>query len=117
MEAERERFEKAKLSELQKAREEADGIIKNANEAAEKIKSETIAQATEQAEKMIEQTRSTLAMEKEKMISEAKKEIGQLVAAAAEKVVRSKIDPAKDRNLIEQSLKDAGITSNRTVET
>lgn len=117
MEAERERFEQAKLAELQKAREEADRIVKNANEAAEKIKNETMVQASKQAEKMIEQTKASLHAEKERMMREAKKEIVQLVMAATEKVVKAKVDPAKDRSLIEQSLKDASTMSNRTVKT
>ena len=104
MEEERKALEEQKVLEMKRVRAEAEGIIKTATETAEKIKSDTIASAHGQAEKLIQQTKASLAQEREKIVSEVKSQVADLVVAATERVLAEKLDSARDRELIKDSL-------------
>lgn len=104
MEREREQFEKIKVQELKKARQEAESIIEGANQTAEKLKNDTLDQANEQSEKMIERAKSSIEQEKEQMLREVKGQMATLVTAATEKILQEKMDSRKDREFIKESI-------------
>ena len=104
LEQERKTFAEEKTHELRKVRVEAETIIKNAESVAEKIKSETLSAASTQAEKMLEQTQAALEQEKQKMLQVVRGEAANLVAAATGHILKEKIDPAKDRELIDEAI-------------
>ena len=106
MEKEKQNFEQWRMNEMRKTRDEADKILKGAIVDAEKIKSETVGVAHTQAAKLIEQTKASLAQEKESMMKEIRTDVATLVVAASEKILRSKLDEKKDKDLIAISLKD-----------
>ena len=55
---------------------------------------------------MIARAKLDLEREKNEIMAQAKQEIVGLVTAAAGKVLREKIDPAKDKMLIERSIRE-----------
>ncbi|MEJ0021158.1 MAG: F0F1 ATP synthase subunit B [Candidatus Doudnabacteria bacterium] len=105
MEAEKKKFEEWKTSEMKKVRSEADHILRTTTDTANKIKQETIVEAQNQANKVLEQAKSNIESEKVQMMKEAKTELATLVVAASEKILRGKLDPKKDHELIEGSMK------------
>lgn len=105
MEEERKKFDEWKVNELKRARNEADKIIRSAQDSATKMKQEIIHEAQTQSDKVLKQTQETLTLEKQQMLGEVKQEIATLVVAASEKILRSKLDPRKDHELIDKSLK------------
>jgi len=105
MEIEKQKFEQWKQEEMGKVRSEADRIMRSSTESAEKIKTQTVGEAQAQATKLLEQTRASIEAEKTRMVKEAKEEITSLVIAAAEKIIRAKLDPQKDQELINESVR------------
>ncbi len=106
MEKEKAEFDVWKKEEMQKARVEADRIIKSAAETADKVKAETIAEAHAQAGKLIEQTKASLVQEKDSAMREIRQEVATLVVAASEKILRTKINDKKDQEFITETLKE-----------
>lgn len=106
MEEEKKKFDEWKTSEMKRTRIEADNIMRTATDSATKIKQEIIGEAQGQANKLLEQTKQALQMEKEQMLKEVRSEAATLVVAASEMILRSKLDPKKDHELINESLKN-----------
>ncbi len=106
MDAEKKQFEDWKANEMKKIRNESDQILRVTTDTANKIKQDTIVDAQYQANKILEQAKSNIESEKVQMIKEAKQELATLVVSASEKILRGKLDPKKDHELINESLKD-----------
>ena len=66
---------------------------------------EIVASAKTQTEKMLEIAKKEIDQEKEKIIASAKAEVADLVVMATEKIIHEKLDSAKDKELISQSIK------------
>lgn len=105
MESEKKKFEDWKLTEMKKIRNESDNILRVTTDTANQIKQETIVDAQHQANKIIEQAKINIESEKVQMIKEAKEELSTLVVAASEKILHGKLDPKKDHELINESMK------------
>jgi F-type H+-transporting ATPase subunit b len=106
MEEEKKRFEEWKNSEMKKVRHEADHILRMTNDTANKIKQETIVEAQKEATNLVQQAKASIESEKVQMIKEIKQDVATLVVAASEKILRTKLDERKDKQLIVESLKD-----------
>ncbi|MEK7075716.1 MAG: hypothetical protein AAB948_02915, partial [Patescibacteria group bacterium] len=72
---------------------------------AEMNKEQIIAEAKKGAEKVLEQSKKELASEKEKLLVEVREQAATLIVAATEKILREKLDPKRDVELIKESLK------------
>jgi F-type H+-transporting ATPase subunit b len=105
MDVEKKKFEEWKLAEMKKVRTEADNILRVTTDTANKIKQDTIFEAQQSANKLIDQAKANIESEKQQMIKEVKQEVATLVVTASEKILRHKIDPKKDHELINESLK------------
>ena len=97
--------EKKQAEILHKARVEAKGIVEKAREQAEKGRSEIVAESKVQSDKLIADARMQIEQEKQKTLSEIKSEIGGLVVAATEKIIDEKMNPEKDKSLIEKAIR------------
>jgi F-type H+-transporting ATPase subunit b len=104
-EQERKKFEEWKTNEMKKVRVEADNILRTTTDSANKIKQETIVDAQKQADKILEQAKVSIESEKTQMMKEVKQEVATLVVMASEKILRTKLDPKKDHELIKESTK------------
>lgn len=92
---------------IAEARKQAKAILDEAAAAAEAERQAMADKARLEVERIVAQGKDQLKGEQRKMVAEAKAEVASLVALAAEKVLREKIDPKKDAALIAQALKEA----------
>lgn len=106
MDEEKKKFEEWKQAEMKKVRVEADHVLRTTTDTANQIKQETIVDAQRQAAKVMEQAKASMESEKTQLMKEAKQEIATLVVAASEKILRGKLDPKKDQELIHESVKN-----------
>jgi F-type H+-transporting ATPase subunit b len=105
MEEEKKKFDEWKTTEMKKVRNEADNILRTTTDTANHIKQDTIVEAQRQAAKVLEQAKASIESEKTQMLKEVKTEVATLVVAASEKILRAKLDPKKDHELINESVK------------
>jgi len=102
------KLEKISLEEkevLAKAKKEAQEILKKAEGTAKINRETSITETKQEAEKLLENTKEQIEREKERIMSEIKGEVAQLVVAATSKVIEEKIDPEKDKELIEKAIR------------
>jgi len=102
---EKQEFENWRQQELTKARQEASSIVTTAQADAVKAKDQILQQTKEDQQKLIEQAKMHIEQEKTAQLQSAKNELADLVTNATEKILRSKLDPKKDAELIKESLK------------
>jgi F-type H+-transporting ATPase subunit b len=89
---------------LKTAKVESHSILESAKKDAESTRSELIQQAQAEADKLIENGRNALEMEKGRAAQELKNQAVNLVMLTAEKILKEKLDPERDRKMIEESL-------------
>lgn len=93
---------------LAEARIERDGIIKAAREAKEKMISEAKAKANEEADKVIKSAQETIKAEKSAAMNEIKIHVAELSVSIAEKILKNEIAAdGKQKELIESAINDA----------
>lgn len=92
---------------LSTARLEAGEFMKGAHATAEKKREEMLAKSRDEIGRLITEARKKIAEERDTAQQELKKEIAALVVTTAEMVLREKIDPIKDVELMEKALKKA----------
>jgi F-type H+-transporting ATPase subunit b len=92
---------KKKLGE---ASESASRMLKSSKSEAERARLDMLKQAEVQADQIIEGARQDLKSEKEKIIKEAKKEIADLVVAAASMVIGRTLSAEDNKKIIEEAL-------------
>ncbi len=102
----KEEFDSWRNTEMTKARQEATEIISSAKTQAEAVKAEVIEQTKAEQQDIIDRAQLELAQQKTKMLQEAQGELAEIVVAASEKLLRSKLDSKADQKLINQALKD-----------
>jgi F-type H+-transporting ATPase subunit b len=94
-------------AELMKARQEAAGIVAQAQERARSQEQEIIAQARQEAERIRADAREQAGREREQMVSDLKDQVAGLVTMTASKVLGAELKQNHDR-LIEESLASLG---------
>lgn len=86
------------------ARAEARNLLQQAEKAAKARDTHRLAETEEKAKKFLAEAESRIQEEKEKMLVEAKREIAETVVLAVERILKEKVDPVKDQELIQKSL-------------
>jgi F-type H+-transporting ATPase subunit b len=100
-------YEQAKAEvqkQIEKGRQEAQGIIAQAFQTGEALKEEARKEASGQAKAIVEKTRLQLEAERDKMVEDLRKEFVSLLILASEKVIRQTLDKEKQSRLIEETL-------------
>jgi F-type H+-transporting ATPase subunit b len=100
-------FDTWKNAEVGKIRIEASQIITEAKQEAEKVKQEILDKAKQEQARVILQTQTKLEEEKNRALSEVKEHIADMVVSATESVIKTKLDPKKDYELVKQALEKA----------
>ena len=103
----RETFESWKQGEMGTVRTEASAIITEAKQTAESLRAAALKATSDEQTRLVEQAREKLAQEKTAMIESAKSELADIVVQATSTILKAKIDPAKDKALIDEALKQA----------
>lgn len=88
---------------LAEARTEAKNIIALAETSAKKRDAEHALETEAKVKRLLEEAEVKIHEEKDKAMAGAKEEIGELVMLSVEKILREKIDAAKDKELLEKA--------------
>jgi F-type H+-transporting ATPase subunit b len=89
---------------VSEARKEAAEMIARANKIAEDTRNEILTDARTEAEKVTTRAREEITAEKERAMAELRSQVADLALAAAGKLVRSEMDGATQRRLVEEFL-------------
>ena len=109
-EATKKEYDQAKdevQKQIEKGRQEAQAIIGQAMQVAERLKEESRQEATKQAQLIVDRARSELDAERDKMVGDLRREFVAISIAAAEKVIKETLDREKHRKLIEETLQES----------
>ncbi|MFA5128646.1 MAG: F0F1 ATP synthase subunit B [Patescibacteria group bacterium] len=101
-----EKTKELQAAEIQKAKQEAKGIIEEAGKRAEVAGAETKLKTKAEVEKLITVAKNQMIEEKIKMMAEVKKEAAEMVIAVAEKIIGKTIDIKAQKSLIEETLRE-----------
>jgi F-type H+-transporting ATPase subunit b len=93
---------------LAEARLEREGIIKTAREAKDKMINEAKAKAQEEADKVIKSAQESIRAEKAAAMNEIKSHVAELSVSIAEKILKNELAAdGKQKELIESAMNDA----------
>lgn len=92
---------------LTDGRKQADEVVALAHKEANQMLEDAEAKAAKRAEHIVTEAKAQMDVELGKARTSLKEEAAQLVALATEKIIRQKLDPAKDAVLITSALNDA----------
>ncbi len=98
-------FEAWKIQAIIQAKQEASEIILQAQGQAETEKREILNKIKAEQEQIITQAKFQIGAEQKKAEQEVTNYVADMVVSATEKILKEKLDPKKDRDLIENSLK------------
>ena len=93
--------------EMDKARQEGQALIAQAQQAADRLREEEKQRARAEAEQLIERASSEIALERDAAIAELRREFAGLAVTAAERVIKKEIDAGTHRQLIDEVLAEA----------
>ena len=86
------------------ARKEAADLLANANKIATDTRNEILSEARAEAEKVTARAREEIVAEKERAMAELRSQVADLALTAAGRLVRSEMDGATQRRLVEEFL-------------
>jgi len=89
-----------------KAQQEAQKIIDEARAKGASDYDSLMKQAEVKVQALATKARAQLTQEKKNMMRQAKNELGQLVMMAAQKLLHERVDEKKDREIVEQALRE-----------
>jgi F-type H+-transporting ATPase subunit b len=89
---------------LADARKEAAELLANAQKIAEDSRREITETARAEADKLTERAREEIAGERDRAIADLQKHVAELALAAASKLVKSEMDGATQRRLVDEFL-------------
>ena len=93
---------------LQTAKAEADGIVKNAVDAANAREKEIISQAKEKADGIVRQAQNDAVLERKKAENEIKKEIVEVSSLLTEKLLEREVSADDHKKLIDSFIESIG---------
>jgi F-type H+-transporting ATPase subunit b len=99
--------EKEVAKELDKARQQGQEQIAQAQQIAARIQEEARVGARHEAEQLLERARGEIALERDSAIASLRREFADLTITAAERVIKEELDENKHRRLIEEVLAEA----------
>jgi F-type H+-transporting ATPase subunit b len=95
-------------NQLQTAREQADGILKEAQARAAREYDSMLAQAKAETQDLLAKSRADIERERQQMIKEIKNQVATLALAAASKVIEANMDNDKNRALVDKFIDEEG---------
>ncbi len=93
--------------ELERARQDGQGLIAQAQQVAGRIQDEARQSARAEAEHLIERARGEIQLERDSAIADLRREFAGLAIAAAERVIKRSLDAKAHKQLIEEVLAEA----------
>lgn len=93
---------------LASAREEADGLVRNAVQTAQKRSDQMVSEASAQASRIKQKANEEIAQEKKKMLQDVRSEISDLAVDIASKVVEREISPRDYDGFVDEFIRNVG---------
>ena len=93
---------------LASAREEADGLVKNAVQTAQKRSDQMVSDAAAQASRIKQKADEEIAQQKKKMLQDVRDEISDLAVEIASKVVEREISPRDYDGFVDEFIRNVG---------
>lgn len=94
--------DKEKEKIIDKAKEEASGVLVMANKRGEEIVSGSEIKGREEYERLVSSAKTTIEKEKERAEEEVKEKTANLIVTGIEKILREKIDKAEEEKIIKK---------------
>lgn len=94
--------------QLAEARREAQRIIDEGREAGERLRGEIVEEAREEGERMLARARRELQRERDRLADELRREVVEISIAAAEKLIRERLDSEQNRRLVREYVSQLG---------
>ncbi len=98
-------IEEEEKSILANARQEAKGLLTEADKAAKERDAASVAATESRVQKLLSDAEAKLEDDRVRMIEDAKRELSETVMSAVEKILREKVDAAKESELIAKHLR------------
>ncbi len=102
------RAQEAVKAQLDEARREGQNIINNANQIAERIRTERQAQGQAEYETILKRAQEDAARERELAFGELRAQIADLAVLATERIIHRNLDANTQRQLVDEFLAQAG---------
>lgn len=93
---------------LNTAREEADTLVRNAVQTAQRKSDQIVSEANSQASHIKQKAEEEIAMEKKQMLLDVKSEISDMAVSIASKVVEREIQKKDHENFVDEFIKNVG---------
>lgn len=93
---------------LSAAREEADGIVRNAVQSAQRRGDAIVAEASSHASHLKQKAEEEIAREKQQMLLDVKSEISDLAVSIASKVVEREIQQTDHEGFVDEFIRNVG---------
>ena len=93
-------------TQLAEAKTDANRIIEEARETAERMKTDIVAKAEDEAGQILSKARSEAEAEKSRALAEARTEVGEISVDLAGKIVGESLDDDAHKDLVERYLSD-----------
>ncbi|MBQ6949871.1 MAG: F0F1 ATP synthase subunit B [Clostridia bacterium] len=90
------------------AREEADGLVRNAVQNAQRKSDAIIADANHQAAHLKQKAEAEIQMEKKQMLSDVKSEISNLAVSIASRIMEREVNEKDHAGFVEQFIENVG---------
>jgi F-type H+-transporting ATPase subunit b len=103
-EAERDKY----LAQLGDARTEANKIVEEARQAAERVRQDMLTKAEADAAEVRERANEDIRLARDRAIGDLQRQVGDLSIELAEKIVERSIDPATQQDLVESYISSVG---------
>ena len=95
-------------SRLATAREEADGIVKNAVQTAQRKGDAILAEASTQASRMKQKAEEEISMERKQMLMDVRSEISDIAVSIASKVVEREVQKKDHDTFVDEFIRNVG---------
>ena len=93
---------------LATAREEADGIVKNAVQTAQRKGDAILSDASAQASRMKQKAEEEITMERKQMLMDVRSEISEIAVSIASKVVEREVQKKDHDNFVDEFIRNVG---------
>jgi F-type H+-transporting ATPase subunit b len=100
--------EREAAAQLERARQEGQALIAQAQQVSARIQEEAREQARREAEQLLARARTEIQLERDSAIAQLRREFADLTITAAERVIRQSLDRQAHRRLIEEVLAESG---------
>ncbi len=96
-------------AEVQQGREEAQRLVAQAQELAQRIETEARSSAQDQADQIVERARAEIAQERDQAVQQLRDEFADLAIAAAERVIGQALSRDDHQRIISEVLADSSV--------